>query len=37
MTILTDLLSSGADICESYNGDYENSNNMGCLQIVQFI
>ena len=31
MAILTDVLSSRADICESYYGDYENSNNMGCL------
>ncbi len=31
MAILADVLSSGADIYESYYTDYENSNDMGCL------
>ena len=31
MSILADVLRSGADIYESYYADYENSNNMGCL------
>lgn len=31
MAILADVLSSGADIHESYYADYENSNHMGCL------
>ena len=31
MAILADVLSSGADIYESYYSDYENSNNMSCL------
>ena len=31
MEILVEVLSSGAGICESYYADYENSNNMGCL------
>ena len=31
MAILTDFLSSGAGIYESYYADYENSNNMGCF------
>ena len=31
MAILADVLSSGADVYESYYADYENSSNMGCL------